>query len=285
LGVEVTELWQHGTDARLSNVSGYFESLLNGGEVIHADDRTTAKVEKIQLIPQDSFEPLEEMDAIVRPHPSPSECAKLLDAALTVKEKRVSVYMRRCTQVDLVIDDRSNLFWFSDFDQLIRPISSASCRGHVTRSSFREIFLLTYTKKGPKVRVPLKASLLMEDLLVLEELLAQEAPELCDQLYSESQSSPIAISVLATALSHISGVVPMISVEEGRLGISLGSMTLHWTSEGKIIRDYTCIPEQITAASDQLLLSSWDAKISRTIAGRRNNHQATLALAFPVNSP
>lgn len=39
LGVEVTELWQHETDARLSNIGGYFDSLLDDEEVVHKDDR------------------------------------------------------------------------------------------------------------------------------------------------------------------------------------------------------------------------------------------------------
>lgn len=285
LGVEVTELWQHETDARLSKISGYFGSLLDGGQVVHKDDRVVAKVETIQLVPKDSLEPIAEVPAIMRKHPSPAERAKLLDTVLAGKESRIPDYLGRCGHVDLLVDDRSMLFWSSDFEQLIRPISSDSVRERVTKSGFREIFLLTYAEEGRRVRVPLKASLLMEDLVVLEELLSEEASALSDQLYSASCSSPIAVSVLIAALEHLCGVLPAACVEEGRLGVSIGCMTLHWTSQGKVIRDYTCMPEQIVFAADRLSSASDVDGLARTIAERRSGHQATVSFALPVEAP
>ncbi|MFK3648018.1 hypothetical protein ACI2IY_06210 [Lysobacter enzymogenes] len=285
LGVEVTELWQHETDARLSKVSGYFGSLLDGGEVIHKDDRVIAKVETIQIVPHDSLEPIAEVPAIMRKHPSPAERARLLGAVLEAKEKRSSDYLNRCDHVDLVIDDRSMLFLFSDFEQLIRPISGDSIRKRVTSSCFREIFLLTHPEKGGRVRVPLKASLLMEDLIVLEELLSEEAPELSDQLYSTPFSNHIAVSVLVTALEIVNGTSPATCTEEGQPGISLGCVTLHWTNQGKVIRDYTCMPEQVAFTKDQLLLSSDASSIVERIAARRSGYQAAVSLALPIQAP
>jgi hypothetical protein len=285
LGVEVTELWQHETDARLSKISGYFDSLLDGGKVAHKDDRAIAKVETIQLMPKNSLEPIAEVPAIARKHPSPAERAKLLNTALEVKEGRVSDYLGRCGHVDLLVDDRSMLFWFSDFEQLIRPISGNSVRKGVTRSGFREVFLLAYSEGGRRVRVPLKASLLMEDLVVLEELLSEEVSELSDQLYSAPYSSPIAVSVLIAALAHVNGVLPAACVEEGRLGISVGCVTLHWTSQGKVVRDYTCMPEQVVLAPDRLSLSSDVDSVAKKIAERRGGYQATVSFALPVAEP
>lgn len=285
LGVEVTELWQHETDARLSKISGYSGRLLDGGEVAHKDDRVVAKVETIQLLPKDSVEPIAEVPAIVRKHPSPAERAKLLAAALAVKERKISDYLGRCGQVDLLVDDRSMLFWFSDFEELIRPISSNPVRKHIIRTRFREIFLLTYSEEGLRVRVPLKASLLMEDLVALEQLFSEEEAELSDQLYSAPYSSPIAVSVLIAALAHIGGVLPVACVEEGRLGISIGCVTLHWTSQGKVIRDYTCMPEQVVFAADRLASSSDVDSIARRIADRRSGYQATVSFPLPVAVP
>ena len=285
LGVEVTELWQHETDARLSKIGGYFDSLLDGGEVAHKDDRYVAKVETIQLLPRDSLDPIAEIPAIMRKHPSPAERAKLLDAALAGKEKRVSGYLSRCGHVDLLIDDRSMLFWFSEFELLIRPISSDPVRERVTRSEFREVFLLTYAEGGGRVRIPLKASLLMEDLGVLEDLLSEEAPELSEQLYSVTRSSPVAVSVLIAAVGHLGHVLPAACVEDGRLGISIGCVTLHWTSQGKVVRDYTCMPEQVAFAPDRLSSSSDVDRIARRIAERRSAYHATISFAFPVAAP
>ena len=282
LGVEVTELWQHETDARLSKIGGYFESLLNGGEIVHKDDRAVARVETIQLLPEDSLEPIAEVPAIVRKHPSPAERVMLLDTALTAKETKVSVYLDQCEHVDLLVDDRSMLFWFRDFEHLIRPISSASVRERLSQSRFREIFLLTHQEGGLRVRIPLKASLLMEDLIILEELLSEEASEMSNHLYSNSHSSPIAVSVLAAALAHVGGVPTALCVEEGLLGISIGCMTLHWGGQGKVIRDYTCIPEQVTLGADQFSLSSDANSIARTIAERRNGYQATVSFSLPI---
>jgi hypothetical protein len=285
LGVEVTELWQHETDARLSKINGYLDSLLGGGEVAHKDDRVFAKTEIIQLLPKDSLEPIAEVPAIVRKHPSPAERAKLLDTALKVKERRVSDYRGRCGHVDLLVDDRSMLFWSSDFEQFIRPISSNSLRKRLTSSSFREVFLLTYPEGGERVRVPMKASLLLEDLVILEELLSDEAPELSDQLYSAADSSSLAVRVLIGALAHVDGVLPTACIEEGRLGISIGCATLHWTSQGKVVRDYTCTPEQVVFAPDGLSLSSDVDGIAQKIAERRSAYQASVSFALPPAAP
>lgn len=285
LGVEVTELWQHETDARLSRISGYVGSLLDGGEVAHKDDREVVKVEKVQLLPKDRLEPVAEVPAIVRKHPSPTECAKLLDAVLAVKESRINCYLSRCPHVDLLVDDQSMLFWFGQFEQLIRPFSNDPVRERVTSSGFREIFLLTYAEEGKRACVPLKASLLMEDLIVLEGLLSEEASALGEQLYSASGSSSIAISVLIAALSHLRGVRPAACLEEGRLGVSIGCMTLHWTSEGKVLRDYRSMPEQMVCAPDRLALTSDADCLARAIAERRSGHKATISFAFPLGAP
>ncbi|WP_148650568.1 hypothetical protein [Lysobacter capsici] len=177
------------------------------------------------------------------------------------------------------------LFWFSDFEQLIRPISGDAIRKRVTGSCFREIFILTHPEKGGRVRVPLKASLLMEDLIVLEELLFEEAPELSDQLYSTPFSNHIAVSVLVTAMEIVNSIPPATCVEEGRLGISIGCVTLHWTDQGKVVRDYTCMPEQVYYASDRLLLSSDASSIAERIAARRSGYQAAVSLALPIQAP
>lgn len=282
LGVEVTELWQHETDARLSKISGYFDSLLDGGDVVHKDDRVVAKVETVQLVPKDSLEPIATVPAIMRKHPSPSERAELFGAALAAKEGRVSNYLDRCQHVDLLVDDRSMIFWFSDFEQLIRPISSDSVRECVTSSRFREIFLVTNEQGGARVRVPLKASLLMEDLLVLEDLLSHEAPELSEQLYLQTGSSAVAVSILAVALAQVSRLPPAPCVEEGRLGVSIGCFTVHWTDQGKVVRDHSCMPEQVEFAPELLLASADIERIARTIAEGRGSYQATVPFALPV---
>lgn len=285
LGVEVTELWQHEADARLSKINGYLTSLLDGGEVMHKDDRSIAKIETIQLLPNNSLEPIAEIPAIMRKHPSPSECTRLLSSVLDLKENRISEYQLQCARIDLVIDDRSMLFWHNDFEELIRPISDSSLRKKVIKSSFREIFLLTGTRENQRIRVPLKANLLMEDLLVLELLLSECAPDLSNQLYSADCSSPIAVSAMIAALADIYDAPPIICLEEDRIGIPIGCMTIHWTTHGKVIRDYTCIPEQVEPVGDRILFCDETSKISQQIAKQRFDHQAAISLSTPVTNP
>jgi len=275
LGVEVTQIWLHETDARLANIDGYALRLLDGGRILHKDDAAHILVDKVKILPPGSDMPEAEVDALIQEHPTPVEKSAALYAAVAHKASKIDAYRSRCPVVDLVVEDASTLFWFEEFQSLLRPISGSEFRADLLAAPFREVFLLTHNgEKGAPTCVPLKASLLMEDLLVLEKLFSAE--EEARSIYE----SPSDANIIFSALAQIGHCDLLTCNVDGRPGLAIGAYTVHWSSTGKVIRDYSNWPASMPTVSriSDITLSAADAALSSAIAEKRGEFSASVPI-------
>ena len=157
LGVEVTQLWQHETDARLKNMSGYTDSLLDGGNFRHKDDPAHVSVERLQIFSAGSNTPYAEVEGLIRTLPTPAQRTAMLSAKIAQKAAKMGTYLSRCPVVDVIVEDASTLFWPMDLESLVQAISAGSERSSLLAAPFREIYLLTrYGKGGIAGCIPLQ---------------------------------------------------------------------------------------------------------------------------------
>ena len=281
LGVEVTQLWHHETDARLVNIDGYVSSLFDGGSFRHKDDPANLKVDKIQILPGGNREQAIEVPAIIREHPRPSDKVAALSNLAATKTMKGRTYAQACPVVDLVVHDASRLFWFSDFEEFYRPLSVFIRRAEFLSSPFREVFLLT--TKGPSstaVCVPLKANLLLEDVLILEELIETSGA------FEDEHRAAAAMQVLFGGLRHLGRSSVCACIDGIHVGLYLGSHIYLWRGSEKVLRDYSRLPDQVPpcrSLEDATHgISDEDIGVSFAFAQKRPSYKACFPLLYEV---
>jgi hypothetical protein len=275
LGVEVTQIWLHETDARLANIKGYTSTLLDKGTFLHKDDSANVVIDDIKIVPVEGDAPTIEVRAIFQELPKSAEKVEFLLSAIDQKTEKSSAYLAKCPQIDLVIEDASTIFWFDDFEKFLRPISASPRRATLLASPFREIFLLTRNgSTRSRVCIPLKASLLLEDLLVLEELLDSRGDT------PPSDDDPSRLHIVCSALQRRGHVDLPTCIEDSSIGLVIGSYTVHWTPKGKVVRDYCSWPgsPHLTGTISSVELSASESDIAGIIAKQTNNYRVSVPL-------
>jgi hypothetical protein len=237
LGVEVSEIFSDESDARLRKVEGYVEDLLSGGEFLHKDDSKALKVGVTTIIDPNGVVKAEVMGIMQQVPPFPRR-VDLLYQLIKQKTRDLEGYAKRWPAVDLIVADQSGLFGFNEYREFFGPFSYFVDREPIARSKFREIYVLT-RGKGEPVVIPLRLNLFAEDAFVFEELLFEELKP--DEV-NESQQTFQAIAHCLSAQGY--GAFHAVTVD-GSPGIVVGAYLYLYTSEGKVIRDYRTIPDEM----------------------------------------
>lgn len=167
VGVEVTELYRHPVDAKLSKVPDYTLGLLDETQAIHRKDREYIKVDQVEMKDKNGQSKGKSM-AIITEMPSLKERVELLMEAIKSKEEKASGYKEKCDLVDLVILDASSLFMHNNFDEFFEPFWIMCDDGLIKSSSFREIFLISSEFDNRPVAIPLRANLFLADCFAFE---------------------------------------------------------------------------------------------------------------------
>jgi hypothetical protein len=164
LGVEVTELYQSESDARLINKQGYLAELLDHKKYCHKDDIKMFDVGKIAIIDENDVIVNDEVDAVVKKSPNMKDKVKLLSDCIEKKKQKINSYKNTCPTVDLIIHDASNLFQFEEFVDIYFPIYE-NAKPQILFSGFREIFLVTKRNNGDRIYIPLKINIFASDFI------------------------------------------------------------------------------------------------------------------------
>ena len=137
LGVEITELLGTETDARLRKIGGYALDLCAGGDFLHKDDPKNIAVEVVKYMPQGKEDQAKDVTAIVQEIPRFDKRVSLLQETISFKESKFPSYLASCSNIDLVVEDASNLFWFEEYKDFFYQFSSFIDRAKLINSPFR----------------------------------------------------------------------------------------------------------------------------------------------------
>jgi hypothetical protein len=281
LGVEVTELWQNESLARLNYIGDYALDLLDGGNFRHKDDKKTLKVGPIKYLPGGQEDKAFEVNAIGLDIPGRKERVSLLEEIIKSKAQKASTYAEICPEIDLLIADSSNLFTFDKYEEIFYPISLFANRPTIMDSSFREIFLTTKTKEAKKeVFIPLKLNLFFEDIFLFEGLVAERR----DLKRQWKKAFQVILSCMC--LSGY-GELPT-CIENDEFGIIVGCHLYSYSSAGRQIRDCLPIPEKLVPGVTIRQISSDAGKSALKIASKflekRRDREARIPLYFEAGS-
>lgn len=279
VGVEVTELFTDQSDARLNKIDGYSLHLLNGRDFLHKDDKDNIKVDRVKYIKKGETDG-PEINAIIKEMPNFLTKASLLCATIENKEIKVEKYLESCSVVDLIINDASNLFWFDKYEDMIIPLSNIIKRQIIINSKFREIYLMTTNKGNSKIKVPLKLNLFAQDITIIEKLVSKWKKE-------NGVSDPAkAITVLLYCLYKSGYSTLVLTSENNEMGLIIGSHLYLYTKDGRNIRDYSTIQEQLPAGKKiseiEDDVTSSDKEIAEKILKDKHNYKCCLNLFMKV---
>lgn len=171
-GVEVTEYYLTETNARIDNIDGYTDKLLNGGDFKHKDDRKVLNVTEIDLIDEHGVVQAKNVPAIHQEIQLPSKCAYDVAERIISKSKLLKKSQHNLSHTNLIINDRTGLLrlinkneFYSIFfiQELIKAISTAP---------FREIFFVTILQ-NEHVYIPLKMLYLLAEAFLFNGVIIQ----------------------------------------------------------------------------------------------------------------
>lgn len=276
LGVEVTEIYTHGTDAKLKNLDGYSLGIINGTMHVHGKDKEHIKVDEATLLDEEGNIKGKCM-AIFQEMPGFKDRVGILESAIAEKENRISSYLVSCEVLDLIVLDSSNLFHHDGFEDFYRPYSRFYHKDKMLGSLFREIYLVTTKKDNAKVFIPLKGNMFLSDCFAYEMFLRQ------DGITKSSPNKTIEALLASLYLSGYTNIT--ISSKKDELGIHFGPWEMHYSRTGKSIRDRTLLfnnveSETINALVDGFSEDSID--LAKSIVERRPTVFSAMEFIFPV---
>lgn len=280
LGVEVTELYHNETDARLKNLDGYGLSLLDGDDFRHKQDKKNIRVETVEYFKKGETKG-RKIKAIIHERHSLAQSVPMLDNTIKTKGRKIVTYLKKCPEVDLVIDDASHLFCFDKDEEFFCPLSRLVNRPTVVNSRFREIFLITKNKQNAIVRIPLKLNLFFEDITIFENLIKSSVSK--EPLNAKGSLLTLLCCFLQSGYKNI-----CIKTIDRCIGLVLGSHLYLYSKDGKVIRDYSTIPEQ--APKGELIsdivnnANESQRQIANAILKERSHFKCCTNLFFEVQS-
>ncbi|EHI43294.1 hypothetical protein OPAG_06569 [Rhodococcus opacus PD630] len=161
-GVEITEIYQSGSDARLLNIQNYFSELIEGRRHRHRDDIEELKVDKVTVTNKDGVVTHEELTAIIRNAGHLPRIDEVLAGCISAKSHRLPDYIQEFRHVNLIVCDRvengpavGEVYPASRF--LSRMVKAA-----MNDSGFYEVFLVSTDRSGGQVVRPLRQLALAE---------------------------------------------------------------------------------------------------------------------------
>lgn len=163
-GVEVTELFETESHARIRVYPRYVTELLAGSSVMHKDDLTNLKVEQVTITDRGGREKAKDVPAIFRPTPTRDAHILALHGVVVRKSKRVGEYLSGLTHVNLIVFDRFDREWGPSDDLRSQDFLTSEMKEALYGTGFREIFFVTHVAPTKRQVVHLRMLLLVSEL-------------------------------------------------------------------------------------------------------------------------
>lgn len=276
LGVEVTEIYGHHTDAKLKNIEGYGLGILNGTTRIHRRDREIISLEDVTIHDKEGKEKAK-FKALFHNNPSVKDSVANLEKSIANKEKKIANYQQKAPHVALVLEDSSTLFRASTSEEFLRPFFGLCRKELFLNSQFREIYLLTQ-RDDAKVFYPLKATFFLSDCFAYETFLRDA---------DLKTNTPAGVFGALLAAIHLSGYseVEFHTDDEGA-SVCYGAWQITYSESGKSIRD-----RELARPNPQQTISSilkdapneiWNQ--GRELVQKRGTVFAAMDLCLPIKT-
>jgi hypothetical protein len=164
-GVEVTELYESQSTARLRNIPGYLEELLAGHAVRHRDDIARLPVSRVKILDAEGrFK--QEAQMITPPKRQMADLGSGLANSLRNKADRFDGFPKDLTHVNLLVADMDGRLWTQNRQTLFQTVFTEEVIKLIYDSPYREIFFVTLVENAETVYVPLRMTLLLYEINV-----------------------------------------------------------------------------------------------------------------------
>ncbi|WP_156772254.1 hypothetical protein [Mycobacterium sp. 1245805.9] len=162
-GVEITEVYESESDARLQNIDGYMQELWDGKPHRHRDDIEVLKTGPITLRDKDGNVKATNLPVVMINTTNMPSLPSLLAQRIRRKETRFSEYVRGVTHVNLIIHDRTHGS-APKADEVYdsRVFLSDSVKSALNASKFSEVFVVSTDADNNQVYRSLRALVVLE---------------------------------------------------------------------------------------------------------------------------
>ncbi|MGB8211473.1 MAG: hypothetical protein WCF69_28525 [Mycobacterium sp.] len=162
-GVEITEIYESESDARLQNIDGYMQGLWDGKPHRHRDDVEVLKTGPATLLDKDGNVKATNLPIVMISATNMPSLPSLLAERIWRKETRFSEYKRDLTHVNLIIHDRTH----GQAPKVDEPYDSRvflsdAVRSALNASRFSEVFVVSTDDDNKRVYRSLRALVLLE---------------------------------------------------------------------------------------------------------------------------
>lgn len=235
-GVEVTELFKDGSNARLVKLPDYMERLLAGERPVHRDDVEGIDVVTLSISDAEGNVKYENVQAIFSETGTLRDHADMLAGHIEKKNVSFQGYDQSLGHISLLIGDH-----FSSAESIGKTYSTAEfftprLRDALRTSPFREVMLITNILYDNVAWVPLRQLELMESFMVFVHSI-YESPEALDLLDDED-----VVHLFAEAMEAC-GTPVVLRHEDGTDFASRGNSSIAYTAErGTIVHEYADFP-------------------------------------------
>ena len=205
-GVEITELFVNESDARLTNIQGYFDDIITGkanrkgSPYRHADDVAGLPVESVTVTDKDGNVKYESLRVIFREFTPEDQHGRRLAARIAEKNRLVADYLNRVDRVDLVVYDWMEAGPPIGESHAVNDLLVGELREALNDSRFGEVYLVSTTLDGDEVYRPLRLLCLLEAAYIFTHSF-EETPELVENMELEQATAVFAHAARARDLN------------------------------------------------------------------------------------
>lgn len=180
-GVEVAEFYLSESVARLKRIDGYAGDLLKNEAYRHKDDEVRIAVEDVIWRRGQTGEECK-MKAIVGEEHTVETVVERFCELVATKNAKHSEYRRNVATIDLVIDDADFALGSYSIEEWVRSFRRLETGHCITKSPFREIYVVTAHKPSHRVCVPLRAVLFVSEISAFQSIFKEFQKESLETL-------------------------------------------------------------------------------------------------------
>jgi hypothetical protein len=159
-GVEITEFYLTQSEARLERIEGYFQDLLDGGDVRHKDDHANFKVTKVSITSKEGDVRATDVPVILHEGYRLGDFVAGVAETIGKKDRVIDDAPEGLTHINLIVRDRHQMLRSRSYRDFHFLCCTPELQQAVFTSRFREVFLITSFEEG-EAFIPLKTVMTM----------------------------------------------------------------------------------------------------------------------------
>jgi|TARA_B110000240_G_scaffold82389_1_gene93947 hypothetical protein len=165
-GVEITELFENESIARLEKIDNYIGELLDSKKIRHKDDKKNIKVESIQIFSKKN-ELISKQKAIINSVPKLNDFINILTDCISKKNRKSINYNSSLGYFNLIINDHTTTLSAINNIDISQYLFTEKLNQILFESPFEEILLITKINNG-KYLFPLKRMLFVYNIYLFQ---------------------------------------------------------------------------------------------------------------------